>query len=435
MATLISARDIDELVKTHGRTLSLPADARLTPSAQDRVRELGVEVVIGSQPGRQNGSANGAASRAAHAPASRGAITVDARPVENGNRPSTAVPEQRSQRAMMEFIAGLKGYTHTRELQKIYAEREAAFKRDHGRRPANAAEALALISDKLAFRTDYFINRVSQDMLWRSCAEIIMPHAEELKARLKAAETQGPGKLELNPNLQLPPYFSGTEFHMMPGSYYDEELAGFFFDLGGSIYFSNRYDGARMQRAIVESTPAGFTPTRILDLGCSTGTSTTIWKEYFPKAEVIGIDLAAPMLRYAHMKANEQGFDVTFSQRNAEYTGYPDESFDLVTACILTHELPLYAIRNVFREAYRLLKPGGYLLNGDINPTRTHPTTYAYIRADWEVENNGEPFMSDVLNADLTQIAREAGFREVSEPGTVHKATGQTFPWITLARK
>jgi ubiquinone/menaquinone biosynthesis C-methylase UbiE len=430
MATLISARDIDDLVQAHGRRLTLPTGARLTPSAQDRVRELGVELVGPGQPGRGNGSAP-APNGAAH----RGAVTVEARPSAAASKPSTRVPEERSQRAMMDFIAGLKGYNHLQDLQKVYSEREAAFKRDRGRRPANAAEALALISDKLAFRTDYFINRVSQDMLWRSCAEIIRPHAEELKARLKAAESQGPGKLELDPTLPMPSYFAGTEFHMMPGSYFDEELAGFFFDLGGSIYFSNRYDGARMQRAIAESTPPGFVPTRILDLGCSTGTSTTIWKEYFPNAEVIGIDLGAPMLRYAHMKANEQGVDVTFSQRNAEHTGYPAESFDLVTACILTHELPLWAIRNVFREAHRLLKPGGYLLNGDINPTRVSKSTYAYIRADWEVENNGEPFMSDVLNGDLAEIAREVGFREVSEPGIVHKATGQTFPWITLARK
>ncbi|MFN8534572.1 MAG: class I SAM-dependent methyltransferase [Dehalococcoidia bacterium] len=432
MATLVSARDIDDLVKAEGRRISLPPDARLTPSAQDRLRELGVEVVGG--PARPHGANGHTADRNG---SSRPPITVQARPAgDKAAAPAgTSVAEQRSQRAMMDFVAGLKGYSHTRDLQQVYAQREAEFKRDHGRRPANAAEALALISDKLAFRTDYFLNRVSQDMLWRSCGEIIKPHAEELKQRLAAAEREGPGKLELNPNLQLPVYFSGTEFHMMPGSYFDEELGGFFFELGGSIYFSNRYDGARMQRAIVDSTPSGFTPSRILDMGCSIGTSTTVWKQRFPSAEVIGIDLGAPMVRYAHLKANEQGLDVTFSQRNAEQTGYPDASFDLVTACILTHELPIPAIRNVFREAYRLLRPGGYLLNGDINPTRIHPTTYSFIRADWEVENNGEPYMNDVLNGDLAQIARETGFREVSEPGTIHQATGQTFPWITLARK
>ncbi|MCS7003036.1 MAG: class I SAM-dependent methyltransferase, partial [Dehalococcoidia bacterium] len=265
--------------------------------------------------------------------------------------------------------------------------------------------------------------------------EIIRPHAAELKARLKAAETQGPGKLELDPNLKLPTYFSSTEFHMMPGSYFDEELGGFFFDIGGSIYFSNQYDGARMQRAVLESLPEGVNPKRVLDVGCSTGTATILWKQAYPQAEVIGIDLGAPMLRYAHLKAVEQGVDVTFSQRAAEYTGYPDNSFDVVTATILTHELPASAIRQFFREAYRILKPGGYLLNGDINPIRTNPSSMGMLRPDWEREQNGEPYMVESLTTNYVDVAREVGFREVTEPGKVHAATGQTFPWITLARK
>jgi ubiquinone/menaquinone biosynthesis C-methylase UbiE len=275
-------------------------------------------------------------------------------------------------------------------------------------------------------------------MLWKSVLRILEPHRQELTSRLTAAENRGPGRLELNPNLQLPDYYTATEFHIMPGSYHTDEIAGWVFEIGGSIYFNNAYDANAMQMAIVESLPAGFVPTKILDVGCSTGTSTTVWKETFPQADVTGIDLAAPMLRYGHLKAMELGLDVTFSQRLAEDTGYPDNSFDLVTACILTHELPTSAVRAFFREAFRILKAGGLLLNGDIPPLRAMPggSSMGILRHDFEKYNNGEAYIPEILgNGQLPDLMREAGFRAVTEPATPHKRTGQTFPWITYGWK
>src|SRR5437773_10870106 len=40
MKTLISAKDIEELLRRGGDPKSLPSDALLTPSARDRLREL-----------------------------------------------------------------------------------------------------------------------------------------------------------------------------------------------------------------------------------------------------------------------------------------------------------------------------------------------------------------------------------------------------------
>ena len=78
--------------------------------------------------------------------------------------------------------------------------------------------------------------------------------------------------------------------------------------------------------------------------------------EAYPEAEVYGIDVAAPMLRYAHARAEALGRRVHFSQQNAESTNFRDESFDLIVSHILLHETSAKAVRNIMRECHRLLQ-------------------------------------------------------------------------------
>ena len=52
---------------------------------------------------------------------------------------------------------------------------------------------------------------------------------------------------------------------------------------------------------------------------------------------------------------------IQFRHAAAEETGLPDSSQDLVSACLLFHELPASAAHSIIREAYRVLKPGGLL--------------------------------------------------------------------------
>ena len=51
-----------------------------------------------------------------------------------------------------------------------------------------------------------------------------------------------------------------------------------------------------------------FKPASILDCGCTVGHNTLPWAETFPEAQVTAIDVAAPVLRYAHARAESMDY-------------------------------------------------------------------------------------------------------------------------------
>ena len=121
----------------------------------------------------------------------------------------------------------------------------------------------------------------------------------------------------------------------------------------------------------------GFKPARILDMGCAVGHSTVPYAQGWPEAEVHGIDVAAPMLRYAHARAESLGAKIHYSQQNAEKMDFEDASFDLIVSHILLHETSEKAIRRVISECHRLLRPGGLMVHAE-TVSYTHltlPTT------------------------------------------------------------
>jgi SAM-dependent methyltransferase len=154
-------------------------------------------------------------------------------------------------------------------------------------------------------------------------------------------------------------------------------------------------------------------PRRILDLGCMTGTSTLPWCTAFPEAELHALDTSAPVLRYAHARAEALGAAVHFHQQNAEHTTFEDGSFDIVVSHVFLHETSARAVPQIFRECRRLLRPGGIMAHLEV-PVRAELLGYwDYVRSAREGRYNQEPYWIGVTSADLAAIAREAGFAEV----------------------
>jgi ubiquinone/menaquinone biosynthesis C-methylase UbiE len=174
----------------------------------------------------------------------------------------------------------------------------------------------------------------------------------------------------------------------------------------------------------VKDNVADLKPKRILDMGSGMGFSTLPWKTLYPEAEVYGVDIAAPMMRYAHARAESWGVPIHFSQQDATRTDFPDGHFDIVVSCLVTHEMPVHVIEAMFKESYRLLAPSG-LLMCDSGGKRTQSPDKELFTS-WFSHNNNEPFTAGLNKMNLADSIVDAGF----DPDTVFYSGNQTAVYL-----
>ena len=153
-------------------------------------------------------------------------------------------------------------------------------------------------------------------------------------------------------------------------------------------------------------------PNDIVDLGCSVGMSTFALQKAFPNAKITGIDLSPYFLAVADYQTQRSGSQnpPTWVHAAAESTGLPSASFDLVSACLMFHELPRGAAIEIFQEAKRLLRPGGHLAIMDMNPkSEVYAKMPPYILT---LLKSTEPYMDDYFSFDLESAIVKAGFTQ-----------------------
>jgi ubiquinone/menaquinone biosynthesis C-methylase UbiE len=152
-------------------------------------------------------------------------------------------------------------------------------------------------------------------------------------------------------------------------------------------------------------------PQRILDLGCSVGMSTFALQSVFPEAQITGVDLSPYFLAVALYRTEQNHTpNLTWVHAAAEATGLASGSFDLISACLLFHELPQPASRRIVQEAYRLLVPGGSLAIMDMNPASSvYAQMPPYILT---LLKSTEPYLDDYFSLDLKQTLLDSGFQD-----------------------
>ncbi len=207
----------------------------------------------------------------------------------------------------------------------------------------------------------------------------------------------------------------------MPGGYHhdvetDPFITGLVYDHGTFLYgrgwFGPLNDelGQTLIHQVLARHYPHLNPQQILDVGCAVGHSTLPYATVYPNAHVTGIDVGAPMLRYAAARASVLGQPVRFAQQNAERTDFAAQSFDLVVSHILFHEIPAVARQRVFAESYRLLKPGGVMVHLESQLFMDPPSLVARYFRDTEVWANSEPYLASSRFTDFPNYALEAGF-------------------------
>ena len=100
------------------------------------------------------------------------------------------------------------------------------------------------------------------------------------------------------------------------------------------------------------------TPSRVLDLGCGTGSLSLLLAGL--GHQVTGIDLSPKMIAQAQAKAVANGKQITFLLMDAAFPQLPVRHFDVLTCRHLLWALP--DITQVLARWAALLKPGGRLI-------------------------------------------------------------------------
>jgi SAM-dependent methyltransferase len=325
-----------------------------------------------------------------------------------GRLPRPPRLDDESYQAFVEGLRTLSGATLSGPAAAALAKSMGA---SPGPGPRVPRAALRAAGDRVPLiATRNRILRTSQAMMWRNLQESFAGNAASLLAELDEYEARGPGSVEWDPAFEAPAY-TQAEFHTQPGGYQRDPLAGFAYHYGTKVFFTGMNDQDEIHEEAVRAAviPADGNVGRVLDLACSVGQGTTALKTRFARAEVVGIDVAAPLLRYAHRRAVQRGIEVQFRQRLAERTGFPDAHFDLVHSLILFHETPFEKTREIVREMHRILRPGGTFNVFDFPSGMPLPPSLQYF-LDIDSQWNGEPWSLEFVHGDFRGALEDAGF-------------------------
>ena len=134
-------------------------------------------------------------------------------------------------------------------------------------------------------------------------------------------------------------------------------------------------------------------------------------KDRFPDAQVWGTDVAAPMLRFAHLRSVDLGLETHYMHELSEASRFPDNHFDIVTNNLLFHEVPGKVAEGIIQEAYRTLRPGGIFYPIDLF-TGNPPAKSAYGKfwAWRDYRWNAEVWRLEYTALDMAGVMAAAGF-------------------------
>ena len=333
------------------------------------------------------------------------------------------LPKSTHDEAARENFAASLRKMFTNELfpgtRKLYETRLLpTFEAEHGRKPANVKEVEAMMEESFYYRATNLLGRTAQELVWDTVGESIERQLDTLIDNALPRPTDL-GTLKVDPTLPIPRYVQAVDIHVMPGNFHtelapDDVFAGALYDRGVHVFafggLGDRNDG--YGHAIVAYLKEHFpdlAPRRILDIGCGIGSATIPLAEAYPDAEVHGIDVAAPMVRYAHGRAESLGVKAHFSQQDMTDLDFPDGHFDLVVSIIVTHEAPVPVLRQMLAECHRVLASGGVMLHdGKFGSARPEPIDQ--LMMSWFGNNANEPFSHAFKQLDFSVEFERAGF-------------------------
>lgn len=149
--------------------------------------------------------------------------------------------------------------------------------------------------------------------------------------------------------------------------------------------------------------------TKVLDLCCGSGQATGVLVENF--ADVTGLDASPLSIKRAQKNVPQASYIEAF----AEEMPIGDRLFDLVHTSAALHEMQPQQLRQILKEVYRVLKPGGIFTLADFHPP-TNPIFWPGVAIFfWLFETETAWHL---LKTNLPELLTEVGF--VVEKSTLY---------------
>jgi ubiquinone/menaquinone biosynthesis C-methylase UbiE len=237
---------------------------------------------------------------------------------------------------------------------------------------------------------------------------MVQKQSEALDQELEALITNAGDELSLNPDIKMPDYFRWVDFHQQPGGVWRDDVDGLIYDYGRRTTNPNQSDPNKVYRLMWQHLPKGKNYTRVLDWGTGHGGGIIAWMQDHPESEGYGVDIAAPCLKLAHVRAREAGVQVKFSQQDIAAMNYEDNSFDMVFHMFMLHEFPQQVTPDLLKEVRRILKPGGIFIGMEIALVPDVPAQHVMQFSDAWLNN--EPYMAACVEADYAAMGSGVEF-------------------------
>jgi malonyl-CoA O-methyltransferase len=176
------------------------------------------------------------------------------------------------------------------------------------------------------------------------------------------------------------------------------------FERAGSTFAAASvvHDWAR-QRLLERLAYVDLDPSVVVDLGCATGAGTIELAARFPRAVAVAVDTSLAMLAAAR-DAADAATRIYVAAGDAEKMPLPAGSVGLLLANLV---LPWCVPELVFREAARVLAPGGSLMFATLGPD-----TLQEVRRAWAQADDGIHVHAAFEMHDLGDIAVASGLQE-----------------------
>ena len=168
------------------------------------------------------------------------------------------------------------------------------FRKEHGREPKNSAEMRKAMLQDPYVQVWSSLKRIAKEMQYESAGPMVERQLPDLiaKARKYRDSNRKLGSLMLDPSVQAPRYNSEIEIHAKSGGYHtdlteDDVFAGAEFD---RTLYMLQWGGYGEWCDNMGESLAGWAkanlpdlkPKKILDMGCTIGSSTLPWVDAYP---------------------------------------------------------------------------------------------------------------------------------------------------------